>query len=157
MPNHFFKRLKNLSRLMPVDKELVRQKLKRIIADIEKIRVVLEKISYEAMVTDEATMTIIERRLERVINRSLDINLHVIRSLAIPPPDDYKSSFSMLAEHAVLTKELSLNIAPCVGTRNILVHEYDDLNTMQFYEALKNAIELFPKYVQEIEAYISKF
>lgn len=139
---------------MPINKALVLQKLKRMIADTELIRTGIAKCSYEELIANEAMMTTIERRLERLINRSIDINLHLIRTLSVPPPDDYKSSFTILGEQHVLDAKLALAIGPCVGTRNILVHEYDDLNNVQFYEALQNAITLFPKYVQAIEQYL---
>ncbi len=139
---------------MLIAKVLVRQKLKKIIADVELIRTGLAQYEYEELVGNEAAITTIERRLERIINRSLDINLHLIRVLAVPPPDDYKSSFIILGEHNVLDPMLARAIAPCVGTRNILVHEYDDLNNVQFYEALQNAVKLFPEYVKAIEQYL---
>lgn len=139
---------------MRISKVLVRQKLKRIIADIEHIRMGMAKYSYEQLIANEEAMTTIERRLERVINRALDINLHVIRALSVPPPDDYASSFTILGQQKILDAAIAQAILPCVGTRNILVHEYDDLNNVQFYAALQEALKLFPQYVQAIERYL---
>ena len=141
----------------PLSKELVRQKLKRIVADVKQISAIVKKTSYEQLITDEVASTTVERRLERSINRSIDINLHLIRVNKIPPPDDYTQSFFLLAKHKILSPKLATALAPCVGTRNILVHEYDDLNTAQFYQALQKATQLFPKYVQAIEHYLDKF
>lgn len=139
---------------MPINKVLVRQKLKRIIADVELIRKGIGQYAYEELISNEEAMTTVERRLERLINRSLDINLHLIRALNIAPPDDYQSSFIILGTQKILDPALARAIAPCVGTRNVLVHEYDDLNNVQFYEALQNAVQLFPQYVQAIEHHL---
>lgn len=100
---------------MPIAKVLIRQKLKRIIADVELIRAGITKYSYEELISNEEIMTTIERRLERLINRSLDINLHLIRALNVPPPDDYKSSFTILGTEKILDPVLANAIAPCVA------------------------------------------
>lgn len=134
-----------------LSKALVYQKLKLILTDIKRLEIMLEQKSYEQLATDEAASSLAERRLERVINRAIDINLHLLRSVGAPPPTDYTRSFLDLATVHILTPELAQAIAPCVGTRNILVHEYDDLNTMQFFSSLQDAVRLFPQYAQNIE------
>lgn len=137
-----------------LSKALVHQKLKLILADIQRLKIMLEQKSYEQLVTDEAVSSLAERRLERVINRAIDINLHLLRSVGVPPPTDYTRSFLDLASAHILTPELAQTIAPCIGTRNILVYEYDDLDTMQFFSSLEDAVRLFPEYAQAIEQYI---
>lgn len=96
------------------------------------------------------TSVIAERLLERSINRAIDINLFLIRSQDAEPPGDYRKSFLMLGTLKILPEKLAFDLAPAVGTRNILVHEYDDLDSKLFYLALKNAVALFPKYAAAI-------
>jgi len=139
-----------------LSKALVHQKLKLILADIQRLKLMLEQKSYEQLVADEATSSLAERRLERVVNRAIDINLHLLRSVGAPPPTDYTRSFLDLASAHILTPELAQAIAPCIGTRNILVHEYDDLDTIQFFSSLQDAVRLFPEYTQAIEHFIEQ-
>lgn len=137
-----------------LSKELVHQKLKLLLTDIERIQQLLEQYPYEQIMTNESLSSLAERRLERVINRAIDINLHLLRSVGAPPPDDYTRSFLDLATVNIIFPELAHDIAPCVGIRNILVHEYDDLDAALFFASLQNAVRLLPQYAKAIESYI---
>lgn len=139
-----------------LSKDLVQQKLKLILADIGRIDAMLNKHSYEEIVTSEPLSSLAERRVERVINRAIDINLHVLRSVGVPPPNDYTHSFLDLADAKVVSPEFAQSVAPCVGVRNILVHEYDDLDAMQFYSSLKDAVRLFPEYAKAMNHFVGK-
>lgn len=127
-----------------------------ILADVGRLRKLLEEHPYENLVEDEIVCTLAERRLERIVNRAVDINFHIIRSLGEPPPDDYTASFLDLAKLKVLPSSLARDIAPAAGARNVLVHEYDDLDTLKFYSSLKDAVRLFPKYIKAIEEWMEK-
>lgn len=135
---------------------LIHQKLKLILTDLERLDVLLHQRSYEQLVSDEAMSSLAERRLERVINRAIDVNLHLLRSVGSPPPNDYTHSFLDLATVGILTPALAQGLAPCVGVRNILTHEYDDLDMKQFFSSLQHAVRLFPNYAREIERFIEK-
>lgn len=135
---------------MPVDTELVLQKCKRMLADLERLQRLLKEQPYEALVTGSDSSTIAERLLERLVNRAIDVNFHLIREYGKPPPDDYTQSFTTLAELGVLAPGLAHDLAPSAGARNILVHEYDDLDTQKFYASLQAAARLFPAYVKAV-------
>lgn len=155
MQNHFLKPHSNMSRNTYLSKTFVDEKLKRIIADLECLKQMLEQEPYEALVVNEAQMTRAERYLERIVNRSIDINFHLIRSAGEPPPDDYTKSFHQLGTIGAIPAKLAVEIAPSVGARNILVHEYDDLDLRLFYSSLQDAVRLFPAYVKALKKYIT--
>lgn len=141
---------------MPLDKELVLQKCKYIITDIENINSLLKDVSYEEFATSPKQSTLAERYLERIVNRSVDINFHLVKAAGGPPPDDYTDSFLLLATIGVLDAGTARSIAPAAGVRNILVHEYDDLDMQQFYASLENIAKLFPAYIKAVSEYIEK-
>lgn len=143
-----------MSKTVSLSKNLIRQKSKLILADVDKLQALLKSMSYEEFISDEEAKTIAERRLERVVNRAIDINMHLIRSTGSPPPDDYTRSFLELATLKILPAKLAQSVAPAAGARNVLVHEYDDLDAKMFYTSLVNTVKLFPKYIQGIETYL---
>ncbi len=55
----------------------------------------------------------------------------------------------------VISVDLAEQLAPSAGLRNRLVHEYDLLEHSLVLEAVKMAEKLYPKYVKEIETFIS--
>lgn len=139
-----------------LNSELVLQKGKQIAEDVERIRKMLAKHTYEELVTSEELSSLAERRLERIVNRAIDINFHLIKVSGQAPPDDYKQSFLKLGDLKILPADLAVKIAPAASSRNILVHEYDSLNTKQFYEALEKSVELFPKYLKAVKTYLQR-
>jgi len=106
-------------------------------------------------VFDEALLTQAERRLERIINRAIDINLHLLRATNSPPPNDYTESFRKLGELQIIPQQLANDLAPCAGTRNVLIHAYDDVREEEFFSAIDNAKKLFPEYITTVENYLA--
>lgn len=141
---------------MLIDKELVQQKSKYIAGDIEQLRQLLEEHTHESLAADETSMTIAERRLERIINRAIDINMHLIRAADSPPPDDYTESFRAIGKIGVLTPERVKNVLPAAGARNVLAHEYDNLDMERFYSSLESAVQHFPEYLDAVSEYVEK-
>ena len=127
-----------------------------MLADLAALKTLVARYPYEQLVTDEVQSTIAERRLERLINRALDINFHLIRAAGSPPPDDYTQSFLALGALNIIPPKLATAVAPAAGARNILIHSYDDLDAKRFYSSLEDALRLFPEYLRAIEKYIEK-
>lgn len=155
MTRNLFLKLHVFMSKLTLSKPFVRQKCKLLLSDLERLSRLLQKSSFEELISDEEKQTVAERRLERMVSRAIDINFHLIRSSGEPPPDDYTQSFLQLASLKILTPTFAKQIAPAAGARNVLVHEYDDLDAKLFYSSLKSAVKLFPKYVREIEKFLA--
>jgi len=140
---------------MDIDRELVFQKCKYILADVQRLRDMLQQLTHEEIVTNEMNMSLAERRLERIVNRAVDVNFHLVRAAGAPPPDDYTKSFLALGEHHIVDSLLAINIAPAAGARNILVHDYEDLDPEKFYSSLQDTVKYFPQYVIAVTDYIN--
>ncbi len=141
---------------MQLSKSLIRSKCRSILSDTRRIQKILREESYERLVTDEEHLTLCERYLERVVNRAIDVNYHLIRAADEPPPNDYTESFLTLGKLKMIPAKLAVAIAPSAGARNILVHEYDDLDAQLFYSALQSCVKQYPKYVGYIEQYLER-
>ena len=139
-----------------ISKPLVNQKLKGMIKDLKELKELLSHGSYEKIASDERSLTLGERYLERVINRAIDVNFHLIRVLGQAPPDTYADSFRVLVRLHVLPPALAKNLAPSGGTRNILIHEYDDLDTHKLFTAFQKAVKYYPQYAKAIERFVEK-
>jgi uncharacterized protein YutE (UPF0331/DUF86 family) len=145
-----------MSKKRLLSRELIQQKSKGILADCTALNRLLDDSSFEALIVDKEKCTLAERYLERIVNRAIDINMHIIRVLGDAPPDDYTGSFTHLATLRVLTPALAHAIAPAAGARNILVHEYDNVDMHLFYSSLTDAVQYFPQYIGAINAFIEK-
>ena len=101
----------------------------------------------------------VERLLERIISRAIDINEHIIREqgdLAISPPKDYRETFIRLAELDIYPKDFADEIAKSVGTRTILLHEYDKVDYQRVYDSVKSCLKDYHAYLSYILTFLQK-
>lgn len=71
-------------------------------------------------------------------------------------PDEYYGGFVKLGELGVLSRELADSLAPSAGLRNRLVHEYAGLDDAKVLASIAVMLDLYPRYIQAVEAYLSK-
>src|SRR4030043_1698322 len=140
--------------MSPIEKGIIRRKLAVIIENLnalEPTKHMTEKEYSEDIYKRKAT----ERLLQELIEAAIDINTHIIVETGNTAPDDYYESFIKAGELKIISLHLAENLAPSAGLRNRLVHEYDLLEHSMILDAVRNAEELYAKYVQEIEHYVS--
>ena len=111
------------ARTMTIDRELVTRKLLLITQDLDAVAPFATK-PLTAFLDNRFDQAVVERMLERMIGRMIDINYHLITEGGQPPPSDYHASFLKLGELGIVDPEFARRIARCAGLRNRLVHEY---------------------------------
>jgi len=136
-----------------VNKDLIYRKIKLISKDLKGLKQI-SYLSEKEYVANPIWEIQVERHLERIIGRMIDINYHIITEIGDPPPSDYFESFVNIGKLKVLPKEFSQEIASYAGLRNRLVHEYNSLDEKKIYQAMKKLMKDIPKYFQYIEKYI---
>ena len=135
-----------------VNKEMVKRKVSLIqdeLVNLEK----LAKFSLEEITKDFLRQAALERILERIIVRAIDINQHLIAELStkeISPPKDYKETFLKLAEIKVYPKEFAERISKSVGTRNVLVHQYNKVDYSRIYSSISDCLKDYHRYCEYI-------
>lgn len=138
-----------------INEKFIKRKISLIQDDLAKF-VDFAKYSFEEIASDYVKQAAIERFLERIINRAIDINQHLIVELAtkgISAPKDYTETFMILINLNVYPKEFGKEISKSVGTRNILVHEYDKTDQKLIYNSIADCLRDYHKYCN----YILKF
>src|SRR5437870_2349887 len=140
---------------MTVDRDLITRKLLLIARDLEELR---EIASSEVghFLQDRRDQAIVERYLERMIGRAIDVNFHLITETGHAPPADYHASFTRLAELGVLDAEFGRRIARAAGLRNRLVHEYEDIDPRRVFDALQSAFEDLPIYLRRVDEFVTR-
>jgi uncharacterized protein YutE (UPF0331/DUF86 family) len=139
---------------MTIDRELVTRKLLLIARDLQELRE-MPLGDVEAYVQSRRDQAVVERYLERMIGRAIDVNFHLITESGQPPPSDYHASFTRLAELGVLDPAFAATIARAAGLRNRLVHEYEDLDPRLVFQALQSALGDVPTYLRRVEEYLA--
>lgn len=136
-------------------KNFIKRKIKLIQDDLDKLSE-LKKFSFKEISGDFYKLAALERLLERIIVRAIDINEHIILEAGTNEEiKGYRDTFIILAKFKVYSKKFASEIAKSAGLRNAIVHEYDNLDLSLIYKSVKEALEQYFKYCKYILKYIN--
>ena len=141
-----------------IRKDFIKRKISLIQDELAHLAE-LSHFSLNEILSDFIKQSALERILERIIARAIDINAHIIAELAdkdTSPPKDYKETFIRLAELHVYPIEFADRIARSVGTRNILVHEYDKVDYTKIYNSIADCLRDYHQYCEYILEFIER-
>lgn len=141
--------------MSPVEAEIVRRKLAVMMGNLKALEPITE-MEKDEYIGDIYKRKATERLLQELIEAAIDINTHIIVQTGNAAPDDYYESFIRAGELKIISMELAEKLAPSAGLRNRLVHEYDLLEHSMVLDAVRMAEHLYPKYIKEIDDYISR-
>lgn len=135
-------------------KNFIKRKLKLIQDDIAHLAN-FKKFTIDQIAHDVYKLATLERLLERVIMRAIDINEHMIaeKGTGQEKITSYRDTFLSLANLKVYPKPFAEQIAKSAGLRNAIVHEYDDLDLALVHASIGQALKQYLKYCQ----YVLKF
>jgi uncharacterized protein YutE (UPF0331/DUF86 family) len=77
---------------------------------------------------DPTLRAAVERWLQVAIEACIDLAYHVVAERGWTPPDTARGSFQTLAAHGLLPADLASRLGMAAGLRNILVHEYAEVD-----------------------------
>ena len=145
--------------MSPLNQEAILNKLSRMVDRLDSLKR-FESISLSTYLDDEDRQAIIERQLELLIQAALDINkaflkqITGLRSTAGAETISNFESFILMGEQGFIPATLAQELAPSGGFRNVLVHEYDDIDPRQVHAALQKALDQYPEYIRAIQTYL---
>lgn len=84
----------------------------------------------------------VEHALQLAIQACIDVGAHLVSELGLPTPDDYGQIFESLGNAGRIDRELAGRLSRAVGMRNLLVHEYLEVDLDRVWEALGNLEDL---------------
>jgi uncharacterized protein YutE (UPF0331/DUF86 family) len=70
----------------------------------------------------------VERILTQVVDLAVAVNGHVVAARTGAAPATYRESFGLLAQSGFLEQRLAERLAPSAGLRNVLTHEYVEVD-----------------------------
>jgi uncharacterized protein YutE (UPF0331/DUF86 family) len=133
-----------------VDRYVVQARIAKIreyVALLKKIRKLADE---RAFVKDPLIYGNAERYLQLAIQALLDISNHIVADMNLKLPADSRDLFTLLAKDKVLPVRLSERLIPMAGFRNILVHEYLEIDRHQVYRALEKDLPDFERFIKAV-------
>ncbi|MBI5699571.1 DUF86 domain-containing protein [Candidatus Saganbacteria bacterium] len=138
-----------------VDADLIRRKLSRLNMYLDRLRPISDK-SFKEYQEDFYIKSTAERLIQLLVECASDINNHVVVESGKRPPEDYTSSFVRAAEAGLISRDLAEKIKGAGGMRNIIVHEYMEIDDEKVYRILPLALKDFKEYLKQVSAFLDK-
>jgi uncharacterized protein YutE (UPF0331/DUF86 family) len=107
--------------------------------------------SIDEFLKDPYLQDIVERNLEVAAQAVIDIASRIIALEQMEKPADSYGAILRLGETSILPLEFAKHLAPIAGFRNILVHEYINLDWHEVYKNLQalSDLQAFAHHVKE--------
>lgn len=138
-----------------VDKTIVQRK----ICDLETYMGQIEQfagVSLDSYTSDWKIQRIVERTLQMMIETCVDIANHIVSDGRMRPPTGYADTFKVLRENSIVAPELSANMEKMAKFRNVVVHQYEEVDAGIVVTILRTHLEDFRQYRDAILAYLNK-
>jgi len=87
------------------------------------------------------------------IEGCVDVAQHIASSERFPPPDTNARAILLLGARGVIGDELATNLGRAVGFRNVLVHQYTDVDDEIVLASLRDVGQLH-EFVQAVSAWL---
>ena len=141
-------------------KDFVQRKLQLIAEDLGHL-LHFRDLSWRELTGDFVQAAAVERILERIIMRAIDVNEHLISELSTGAEDritrlSYRDTFLWLSELGVYSREFAERIAKSAGLRNILVHDYNDLDREILHSSIKSCLEDYRFYIDSLRTFLQR-
>ena len=97
--------------------------------------------SFQDYIHDLKTKAACERYFEKIIEAVTDLAFLIIKDKGFRVPEKDKEAFDVLAEEEIISEELSERLKGAKGMRNILAHEYGEIDDEIVFESVTQELE----------------
>ncbi len=123
-----------------VDQTIFSRRLEALHGYLQKLRAFLETDETE-FVREPALHDLAERYLHLAVEACLDLGNHWISDQALPTPDANRDTFTVLEKAGEIPPDLADKLRGWAGFRNVLVHEYLQIDHGLAYRAIQDELE----------------
>ncbi len=136
-----------------VDIELVRNKIASMGHNLNRLK---EKsaLTSEQFQSDLDAQDIILHNLQLAIQICIDIGSHIIADENWEVPTSLGNTFRVLSTHKAISPHMADIMASMAGFRNILIHEYQEVDLKKVHDILTNRLSDFDDFSRQIIKYL---
>jgi uncharacterized protein YutE (UPF0331/DUF86 family) len=124
---------------------------------IRQVRIYYALASDKPFDRDYLKQDAIAINLQRAAELTIDLANHTIRKGKLGIPKDSRDSFNILASSNIISAEMADKLKGMVGFRNILVHDYRELDLNIMRDVIENRLDDLIIFSNTILGFIYKF
>jgi uncharacterized protein YutE (UPF0331/DUF86 family) len=138
-----------------VDRNLVLRKISEL-AEYQQQLQEFKGITVKQYRDDWKKQRIVERTLQMMIETCLDIANHIVADRGYRVPVGYADTFKVLGENDVLDKRLVDRMEKMAKFRNVLVHQYEKIDSEIIVGILKKNLKDFDHFRKAVVGFVQK-
>ena len=138
---------------MGLDPVVVERRLAKILEEVDFLNSIRTQ-ELDDFLRDGKSLRSTAKAIETIVQSIIDISSHIVAQNHWGVTDTYRNTIALLATHQVISEHLSANLQQVVAMRNILVHQYLDVDFRIVWESLKELVEDAPTYIRAIKSYL---
>ena len=135
-----------------VNKSVVLRKISHIRHALSRIKA-KSKIGLDTFNNDIDSQDIVLYNLQIAIQACIDIGTHIISDEGWGIAGSFSEVFYILHDNGVINTNLTEKMISMTGLRNILIHEYEDINLVIIYNILQTNLKDIEKFIIAILEY----
>lgn len=137
-----------------IDSEIILVRLRLIAKYRDSLLEEFTPITFDEYLNDFRQQLVVERLLQLMVEAATDTNKYLLAQLHQISTTTYFDSFIEAGRQGIISPELAAELAKSAGMRNILVHQYKDIDSQIVFAAIPKALEQYSLYIKQITAYI---
>jgi len=133
-----------------VDRYIVDARIAKIREYVALLRKIYGQTNKKTFIHEPLVYGNAERYLQLAIQCVLDISNHIVADMRLSIPEDNRQLFELLAREKILPRALANTLTRMSGFRNVLVHEYLEIDRKLVFEVLEKNLADFEKFIRAV-------
>jgi len=138
---------------MGLDPDVIERRLAKILEEVEFLKSI-KKQQLKVFLDDGKSLRSTAKAVETIVQSIIDISSHIVAQNHWGVTDTYRKTIALLASNGVILEELSANLQQVIAMRNILVHQYLDVDFQIVWESLDELVEDATMFIRAIRAFL---
>lgn len=132
-----------------VQADVLRAKTERILHHCERLRA-RGGLTAEQLVDDEDLRNIVLMDVQQAIQACIDLATHACTDARLGVPASAAEAFATLARERVIDAELASRLGAASGLRNLIVHQYADIELERLLTGLREDLADLPAFARAL-------
>ena len=137
------------------DFRVVSTKLEQIEQYHAELRGKQQTLSREAFLEDTTEQRAVERMFENAIQACADLAQHIATQDYEYQGETSKGALRTLGTHGVIAEDTMQDLVAAVGFRNILAHEYGEVEYEEVYNLLQTELDVYNAFSRQVAQWMS--
>lgn len=140
---------------LELDPALLQRRLHHLASAVKRLEL-FKGMTLEQLEKGEGADWAVLYGLQTCIQAVLDVSAHLVAASGSAVSDSYRAGMLALGQIGVLPQPFAERIADMAGFRNILVHDYLDVDMAVVKRVLDEQLDDFKVFGQHVERYIAQ-